>query len=167
LPSPVDAVVPPGPGHIPVPDPSHEDETSPNDSTLVLDGDSAVTSWRPTHSSPSPVEVHAQGTSSQSANGDIEHHITSADLLNPSDALSLLARVADRDNVQREDMLVEPIHPQSTSPLGDDHQITNLDTGFSPLVNGDISYSGISQLVNQYAPHTSLFLTLLCKDPPF
>jgi hypothetical protein len=93
--------------------------------------------------------MHAgEWRSQNTAPEDIERHIASADLLNPSDALDLLARVADRD---ADGDRVTSDEPSRTAPSQqcDRQDISEPNVSYPPLEQDAVSYADIAKLVDQ------------------
>lgn len=95
------------------------------------------------------------GRSLQSA-GDIEGHITSSDLLNPSDALNLLAQVADLDGDGGTERNRKPsgstTHEDGT-PRDHPSSKTLATYHYPPISDGVLSLSVASRLLATYYEH--------------
>ncbi|KAF4874429.1 3-oxoacyl-[acyl-carrier-protein] reductase FabG [Colletotrichum siamense] len=95
------------------------------------------------------------GRSLQSA-GDIEGHITSSDLLNPSDALNLLAQVADLDGDGGTERNRKPsgstTHEDGT-PRDHPSSKTLATHHYPPISDGVLSLSVASRLLATYYEH--------------
>ncbi|KAF0315861.1 hypothetical protein GQ607_016880, partial [Colletotrichum asianum] len=95
------------------------------------------------------------GRSLQSA-GDIEGHITSSDLLNPSDALNLLAQVADLDGDGGTERNRKPsgstTHEDAT-PRDHPSSKTLATYHYPPISDGVLSLSVASRLLATYYEH--------------
>ncbi|KAL2875248.1 hypothetical protein SGCOL_009538 [Colletotrichum sp. CLE4] len=146
----------------------HQRSTSPADSRHHNDGDEhwscspdedddgpagRPASWPGSTSQPD--SPGGQSTRSLKSSGDIEGHITSSDLLNPSDALNLLAQVADLDGEERRDdmrhLYIDHFHP--FFPVADKCILTHTPATVASLIDSE--------------PHlvTAIF-TVASKDEP-
>lgn len=82
------------------------------------------------------------------AASDIENHIASADLLNPSDALDLLAQVADRDAAESRGELQQH-DTQKTRQKGASQPVTAQTAVFPPIADGYLAVADMLQLLEQ------------------
>lgn len=90
---------------------------------------------------------HTLGDPAKDING-LQGHIASSDLLNPSDALDLLAQVADLeqdDQPSSTSRQTEVERPSSTGEL----ETQTLDTDYPPMATGALSLSDASYLLKQ------------------
>lgn len=78
---------------------------------------------------------------------DIENRIASADLLNPSDALDLLAQVADRDAEGRGRPLQQV--DQNSTRKRDALPMNSYSIIFPPISDGYLSVSDMLQLLKR------------------
>jgi hypothetical protein len=109
-------------------------------------------------SSQIPSELDQQyAASDQDDNGDstetrgrLEGHITSADLLNPSDALDLLAQVADLDPGGRNQPLEPTHHDMNDQGMGLETGTTQHLTYYPPISSGALTITDASVLIQQY-----------------
>jgi hypothetical protein len=84
-----------------------------------------------------------------SAASDIENHIASADLLNPSDALDLLAQVADRDAAESRGDLLQHVNRNSTQK-GMSQPMNPQSAIFPPIADGYLAVAAVLPLLKQY-----------------
>lgn len=84
-----------------------------------------------------------------SAPSDIENHIASADLLNPSDALDLLAQVADRDAAESRGDLLQHVNRNSIQK-GISQQMNPQSAIFPPIADGYLAVTDVLPLLKQY-----------------
>ncbi|KAF6826859.1 C6 transcription factor [Colletotrichum plurivorum] len=103
------------------------------------------------------------GRSLQSA-GDIEGHITSSDLLNPSDALNLLAQVADLDGdgAERTRKPSGGIHADQDTDGDGKRPLSKTPATFNypPISDGVLSISMASRLLTTYNEHYHPFFPI-------
>jgi hypothetical protein len=109
--------------------------------------DGRRTSWNGGWQEASPEVVHQVRRQPSQGPDDIENHIASADLLNPSDALDLLAQVADRDAEGRGNPL-QLSGPGSARP-GHPRTADSSITCFPPIMDGFLTIANASQLLRQ------------------
>ncbi|GKT94976.1 C6 transcription factor [Colletotrichum tofieldiae] len=122
-----------------------------------------------------------QSTQSLKSSGDIEGHITSSDLLNPSDALNLLAQVADLDGEESHEEIQDLPSIKSGSndkrspKRGSRKPSTPAATHYPPISDGILiadkcilghTSAAVSHLIES-EPHllTAIF-TVASKDEP-
>lgn len=72
------------------------------------------------------------------SNGDIENRIASTEVLNPDDALNLLAQVADRDAARE------------AGQYGNHNSVDGVIVDYPPITEGLLSKSEALQLLDQY-----------------
>ncbi|TEA14251.1 Transcriptional activator ARO80 [Colletotrichum sidae] len=99
-------------------------------------------------------QPNSPGGRSLQSTGDIEGHITSSDLLNPSDALNLLAQVADLDG----DGTERPRKPSGGAANHDDHSSeasnqSSKTAHYPPISDGFLSMSVASRLLATFIEH--------------
>ncbi|OHE90915.1 fungal specific transcription factor [Colletotrichum orchidophilum] len=100
-----------------------------------------------------------RSTRSLKSSGDFEGHITSSDLLNPSDALNLLAQVADLDGDERRDDMRHLSESDATgrdkcSPRkGSRKPSTPAAVHYPPISGGALSLPVASRLLTLYIDH--------------
>ncbi|KAK1672826.1 hypothetical protein BDP55DRAFT_671905 [Colletotrichum godetiae] len=160
----------------------HQRSTSPADSRHHNDGDEhwscspdedddgpagRPASWPGSTSQPD--SPGGQSTRSLKSSGDIEGHITSSDLLNPSDALNLLAQVADLDGEERRDDMRHLSVSDATgrdkcSPRkGSRKPSTPAATHYPPISDGVLSLPVASRLLTLYIDHFHPFFPVADK----
>jgi hypothetical protein len=79
---------------------------------------------------------------------DIENHIASADLLNPSDALDLLAQVADRDAAESRGELLQHLN-RSSRQKGMSQPMNPQSAVFPPIAEGYLGLADVLPLLKQ------------------
>ncbi|KAK1496372.1 fungal specific transcription factor domain-containing protein, partial [Colletotrichum cuscutae] len=151
----------------------HQRSTSPADSRHRNDGgepwscspeeDDDGPAERPASwpgSTSQPDSPGGRSTRSLKSSGDIEGHITSSDLLNPSDALNLLAQVADLDGEERRDDMRHlsvsdaPGRDKCSPRKGSRKPSTPAATHYPPISDGVLSLPVASRLLTLYdTPH--------------
>ncbi|KAJ3940095.1 uncharacterized protein N0V96_010099 [Colletotrichum fioriniae] len=151
----------------------HQRSTSPADSRHHNDGgepwscspeeDDDGPAGRPASwpgSTSQPDSPGGRSTRSLKSSGDIEGHITSSDLLNPSDALNLLAQVADLDGEERRDDMRHlsvsdaPGRDKCSPRKGSRKPSTPAATHYPPISDGVLSLPVASRLLTLYViPH--------------
>lgn len=82
------------------------------------------------------------------AASDIENHIASADLLNPSDALDLLAQVADRDAAESRGELQQHANRKNRQK-GVAQPLTAQSSVFPPIADGYLAVADVLPLLRQ------------------
>ncbi|OHW96616.1 C6 transcription factor, partial [Colletotrichum incanum] len=124
-------------------------------------------SWPGTASQPD--SPGGQSTRSLKSSGDIEGHITSSDLLNPSDALNLLAQVADLDGEESHEEIQDLPSIKSGSndkrspKRGSRKPSTPALTHYPPISEGILSDSVASRLLASYIEHFHPFFPVADK----
>ncbi|TQN72633.1 hypothetical protein CSHISOI_02890 [Colletotrichum shisoi] len=140
-------------------------------------------SWPGTSSQPASPD--RQSTRSLKSSGDIEGHITSSDLLNPSDALNLLAQVADLDGDDDADDDsdddedsheevhdlpssggIKPggVHDKRSPKRGSRKPYTQpLSTHYPPISDGILTVSVAARLLTSYIEHFHPFFPVADK----
>ncbi|GJC88701.1 hypothetical protein ColLi_11539 [Colletotrichum liriopes] len=124
-------------------------------------------SWPGTASRPD--SPGGQSTQSLKSSGDIEGHITSSDLLNPSDALNLLAQVADLDGEESHEEIQDLPSIKSGSndkrspKRGSRKPSTPAATHYPPISDGILSVSVASRLLASYIEHFHPFFPVADK----
>ncbi|KAL0766343.1 hypothetical protein CaCOL14_010788 [Colletotrichum acutatum] len=160
----------------------HRRSTSPADSRHLNDGGEPW-SCSPEEDDDGPVERPAswpgstsqpdspggRSTRSLKSSGDIEGHITSSDLLNPSDALNLLAQVADLDGEERRDDMRHlsvsdaPGRDKCSPRKGSRKPSTPAATLYPPISDGVLSLPVASRLLTLYIDHFHPFFPVADK----
>ncbi|KAH8897312.1 hypothetical protein GQ53DRAFT_887638 [Thozetella sp. PMI_491] len=103
-----------------------------------------------------------QRTPSQTRAEEVTQSIASTDLINPSDALSLLALVADHDRAC-ESNESEAREERSAEYTGE-HDTTELDHEFPPLTSGLLTMEAITRLLNRYYEYYHPYFPIAHKD---
>ncbi|KAK1505651.1 fungal specific transcription factor domain-containing protein [Colletotrichum abscissum] len=171
-----------GPGAGDVGISSHQRSTSPADSRHRNDGgepwscspeeDDDGPAERPASwpgSTSQPDSPGGRSTRSLKSSGDIEGHITSSDLLNPSDALNLLAQVADLDGEERRDDMRHlsvsdaPGRDKCSPRKGSRKPSTPAATHYPPISDGVLSLPVASRLLTLYIDHFHPFFPVADK----
>ncbi|KPM46114.1 hypothetical protein AK830_g405 [Neonectria ditissima] len=112
---------------------------------------------------PYPASDQDDNGESRETRGRLEGHITSADLLNPSDALDLLAQVADLETGGRE-QASETVHGEMADPgLGPQTASTQHLTYYPPISSGALAISDASALIQQYHTKFHLYFPIAYK----
>ncbi|KAK0372550.1 fungal specific transcription factor, partial [Colletotrichum limetticola] len=116
-----------------------------------------------------PDSPGGRSTRSLKSSGDIEGHITSSDLLNPSDALNLLAQVADLDGEERRDDMRHlsvsdaPGRDKCSPRKGSRKPSTPAATHYPPISDGVLSLPVASRLLTLYIDHFHPFFPVADK----
>ncbi|KDN60519.1 putative fungal specific transcription factor domain-containing protein [Colletotrichum sublineola] len=116
-----------------------------------------------------PDSPGGQSTHSLHSSGDIEGHITSSDLLNPSDALNLLAQVADLDDeeahegIQDLPSIKSGCSDKRSPKRGSRKPSTPAVTHYPPISDGILSASVASRLLSSYIQHFHPFFPVADK----
>lgn len=92
---------------------------------------------------------------------DIENHIASADLLNPSDALDLLAQVADRDAEGHREMLQ---HANRNGARTGGSIPTGSSSSFPPISEGHLTVADVTRLLQHYHDKYHPYYPIAHKD---
>ncbi|OIW22741.1 hypothetical protein CONLIGDRAFT_694561 [Coniochaeta ligniaria NRRL 30616] len=98
-----------------------------------------------------------------SATSDIENHIASADLLNPSDALDLLAQVADRDAAESRGDLLQHVSRNSTQK-GVSQPLNPQSAIFPPIADGYLAVADVLPLLKHYHEKYHPYFPIAHKD---
>ncbi|KAB5513380.1 hypothetical protein GE09DRAFT_633063 [Coniochaeta sp. 2T2.1] len=98
-----------------------------------------------------------------SAASDIENHIASADLLNPSDALDLLAQVADRDAAESRGELLQHVNRNSIQK-GISQSMNHQSTIFPPIAEGYLAVADVLPLLKHYHEKYHPYFPIAHKD---
>jgi hypothetical protein len=94
---------------------------------------------------------------STEASGRLEGHITSAELLNPSDALDLLAQVANLDpqgQGQSQGHAEATNHDTTTATRSVEAGTTQSIADYPPIASGALSISDAASLLQEYVAPT-------------
>ncbi|KAK1593955.1 fungal-specific transcription factor domain-containing protein [Colletotrichum navitas] len=116
-----------------------------------------------------PDSPGGRSTPSLNSSGDIEGHITSSDLLNPSDALNLLAQVADldgeesREGIQDLPSIKSGASDKRSPKRGSRKPSTPAVTYYPPISDGILSTSVASRLLSTYIEHFHPFFPVADK----
>lgn len=96
--------------------------------------------------------------------GRLEGHITSADLLNPSDALDLLAQVANLEPKNQNQGDPETTnHEMAEAAMGIETGTTQSIAYYPPIASGAVSLSEAAALLQKYASAVHVFdFAILC-----
>lgn len=95
---------------------------------------------------------------------DIENHIASADLLNPSDALNLLAQVADRDAEGRRESALQTSQDGQRSEGGSFPVGLGSSSSFPPISEGHLTVADAARLLGHYHDKYHPYYPIAHKD---
>ncbi|KAH7033730.1 uncharacterized protein B0I36DRAFT_422057 [Microdochium trichocladiopsis] len=122
-------------------------------------------------SSPLPSEIDTASDHDDSgesgegeSRGRLEGHITSADLLNPSDALDLLAQVANLEPGKQNEASAEAENHQTTeAAIGIETGTTQSITYYPPIASGALSIAEATGLLQSYYTQYHTFFPIAHK----